>query len=145
LTSGATVARCAVGVYDFKLLLFASMHHLHPEQAAERALGMWREAQWDNVVRRWSAPRCATAPAIWVRFPCARRAAVQPARPHPLRRMIDRWRHWPDLHRNVQEGTVASIATVATSFTTNQTTVPGAAGGPTDGSRASTSARLGTG
>lgn len=106
------------------VLLFASMQHLPPDEAAVHALRTWREACWDNVVRPL-LPTVLRDGSRYVgqvlRVPGVRLSSLLD--PAPLRRMIDRWGHWPELHRNVQGGMVASIAAVATSSSTNQTTV----------------------
>jgi NTE family protein len=106
------------------VLLFASLSHLDPDEAAEQALGMWRAVRWSDVVR----PLARSTLRNTVRYlgQLLHLPGVQVSSlldPAPLGRTIAAWKHWDDLHRNVQEGRVASIAMVATSFTTNQTTV----------------------
>jgi NTE family protein len=106
------------------VLLFASLAHLDPDEAAEGALETWRRVRWDGVVRpllRTTLGNLARYLGQLVRLPGVQVSSLLD--PAPLRRLLADWPYWEDLHRNVADGRVASIAVAATSYTTNQTAV----------------------
>lgn len=108
----------------FNVMLFASLSHLNPEQAAEQALQWWRDLRLEKVVRPVGLSTVVDVARYLgqlARLPGARLPSLVDT--GPLRRTLEGWKHWSDLHRNVDQKTVACVAVVATSATTGRSVV----------------------
>jgi NTE family protein len=93
----------------------AATRHLPAAEAVSRELARWREVDRGAVIR----PILSRLPLTALRFaggllgvPGVRLASVLD--PAPLERNLERWIDWDQLHRNVADGIVRSLAVVAT-------------------------------
>jgi len=106
------------------VLVSALIHHPDPQQAAERALDLWRGAARDGVYR----PLLLTTPGLTLRY-LARLAGIGDAPvtsvldPAPLRRTLSSFDSWPALHDNVAERRLDAVALITTATGRHRTEV----------------------
>jgi NTE family protein len=93
----------------------AATRHLPVEESVARELARWHEVEPAAVIR----PVIWRLPVTAVRFaggllgvPGVRLESLLD--PAPLERNLRRWIEWEQLHRNIEDGTVASLAVIAT-------------------------------
>ncbi len=103
----------------------ASSRHLDAEEQAAGLLDRWRQATKGNVIRPILSRQL---PLTVLRYaggllsiPGVRVPSLLD--PTPLAHSLERWMNWDDLHRNVTEEVVQSVAVVATAARTGRTIV----------------------
>jgi NTE family protein len=103
----------------------AASWHLGPEQAVATGLDIWRRVDKDSVIRpilSWQIPITVLRYAGGVlSVPKVRVPSLLD--PAPLRENLGEWIDWTQLHRNLRDGTVRSVAVVATAARSGRTVV----------------------
>jgi NTE family protein len=116
-------AGTSVGAINVAVL--AASAHLPAAEAAGRLVSLWEGLDKAEVMRpilRRQGPLAALRYAgELVGVPGVRLPSVLD--PTPLHASLDRWIDWDALHRNVQAGTVESLAAVCTSARTGRSVV----------------------
>jgi NTE family protein len=106
------------------VLVSALVHHPDPQEAAGRALDLWRSAARTGVYR----PLLLTTPGLTLRY-LARLAGIGDAPvtsvldPAPLRRTLSSFDGWPALHDNVVDRRLDAVALIATATRQHRTEV----------------------
>ena len=104
--------------------ILASRQHLPVEEAVSALLDIWHNATKGQIFRP-VAPQGLILAAQYLgevlSIPRVRMEGL--IDPEPLKRNLETWVDWPNLHRNIREGAVRSMAMVATSARTGRTVV----------------------
>ena len=109
---------CGTSVGAINAAHLASLAHLPAEEQAERAVERWENLRRTDVIARIVGPRTPLGLTRLIgdvlgvpglRFGSALDAS-------PLRRNLDHWIDWKQLHGNVDRGVVDAVCTVATSI-----------------------------
>ena len=103
----------------------AARAHQPLEDVAQLALEMWRELRWGDALRPLLSPselrRLLGAGAMLANLPGARISGLLD--PSPLRDTLRRFVAFKRIARNVEDGTLAAAAVVATSYATTGSVV----------------------
>ena len=109
---------CGTSVGAINAAHLASLAHLPAEEQAERAVERWENLRRTDVIARIVGPRTPLGLTRLIgdvlgvpglRFGSALDAS-------PLRRNLEHWIDWKQLHGNVDRGVVDAVCTVATSI-----------------------------
>ena len=109
---------CGTSVGAINAAHLASMAHLPAAEQAERAVERWEGIRRTDVFARIVGPRTPVSLARLVGdvlgVPGLRFGSALD--PSPLRKNLDHWIDWPQLHHNVDSGVLEAVCTVATSI-----------------------------
>src|SRR5947209_3742849 len=113
----------SVGAINATLL--AANRHLDAAEAARVSIDRWRDVSKGRVVRPILLRQVPLTIALYagevLSLPGVRLPSLLD--PTPLRNSLQKWIDWKLLHRNVRDGTVAAVGTVATAARTGRTVV----------------------
>ena len=99
--------------------------HLGARAAIEAAIEIWHQVEKGAVVKpilSWQVPITALRYAGGI-LSMPKVGVPSLLDPGPLRENLDRWIDWRALHRNIREGSLRSIAVVATAASSGRTVV----------------------
>jgi NTE family protein len=112
-------------VGSLNAVALAALQHLPAREAAERMLELWLTVTKSQVMRRILFPSGPLAIARYagelLSLPGLHLPGVLD--PAPLRRNLERWIGWDELHANVAGGALDAVAAVTTSTRTGRTVV----------------------
>lgn len=113
----------SVGAINATLL--AATRHLDATEAARVTIERWRDVSKGRVVRPILLRQVPITVALYageiLSLPGVRLPSLLD--PTPLRKNLQKWIDWRVLHRNVRDGTVAAVGTVATAARSGRTVV----------------------
>lgn len=109
---------CGTSVGAINAAHLASMAHLPVAEQVERGVARWEGIRRTDVIARIVGPRAPLSIARLVGdvlgVPGVRFGSALDA--SPLRKNLDSWVDWRQLHRNLDDGTLDAVCTVATSI-----------------------------